>query len=134
MFALEHSTMNINKYLSLLLSFRLGIPSFPSIYLAKVIKCHPCSVCMHFHSIILTVCMPGNLACFLSSVDIFKMNTFEIFFSRKTFRASNGFGPDQAQHNLSSLIWVQTVCKSYCTQSFNHNGPMWSLSVCGFVQ
>ena len=48
---------------------------------------------------VLTLCMLGNFACFLSSVDFFFSKSF--FFSKKYFRnaisMSNSLDPDQAR-------------------------------------
>ena len=65
-----------------------------------------------------SLCLLGNLSCFLSSVNIFKINLLNDSF-RNIIRVSSCLDPDQARHFvgpddiLSGLIWIQTVCKCY---------------------
>ena len=54
---------------------------------------------------LITLCLLGNFACFLSAE--FFLSSF-----RNTIRVSNSLDPEQAQQ-MSGLVWVQTVCKGY---------------------
>ena len=62
----------------------------------------------------LTLCLLGNVSCFLSSVDFFQNQFFRKILSGIHVSSECQTVWIQILPNiLSSLIWVQTVCKGY---------------------
>ena len=66
-------------------------------------------------SVLLTLCMLGNFACFFVVCGFFFF--FKLTFSKKIFQEHHQgvkqIGSRSGPMFLSGLIWIQTICKGY---------------------